>query len=321
MSFSDTYTLKSSVESALGNAANSSKLSQLDELLANGVPEGMTVYQTEKDGIVLYTTDSYEGMNVDTFTKNSFDKSKYEVYANAGNQKVQKDRPAYKLITDEEWKLVIPLSKDTTKELVDTTSIRVRFKKDNQIVRGNFSIIQRGGTSYGIIVFNSAMIRYASERFLDVDLILQDESGLKIPKNGVTDKEFYVVPDEYLTTGGDSDATGVYRKKAGGSTTTEFLAADVYYKEDETSYLDPDDFEEGDTLIMPDSSDTFKLSKKKKLKGVYNINKGYAVFKLINILVESDEYYIVEEGNSYGLSNYDHIALDGKNLDEDDIVF
>ena len=29
----------------------------------------------------------------------------------------------------------------------------------------------------------------------------------------------------------------------------------------------------------------------------------------------------LEEGNDYGLSNYDHIALDGKSVQDNDIVF
>ena len=29
---------------------------------------------------------------------------------------------------------------------------------------------------------------------------------------------------------------------------------------------------------------------------------------------ESDEYYIIAEGNSYSLSNYDHIALNGDSV-------
>ena len=45
------------------------------------------------------------------------------------------------------------------------------------------------------------------------------------------------------------------------------------------------------------------------------------MFKQITILCESDTYYIVEEGNSYGLSNYDHIALDSSNIQENDVVF
>lgn len=50
------------------------------------------------------------------------------------------------------------------------------------------------------------------------------------------------------------------------------------------------------------------------MSGVYNINQGYAVFNAVEILCESDEYYIIKEGNSYGLSNYDHIVQDGEDV-------
>ena len=36
---------------------------------------------------------------------------------------------------------------------------------------------------------------------------------------------------------------------------------------------------------------------------------------------ESDDYYIVESGSDYGLSNYDHIALNGADVDENDVEF
>ncbi len=74
-------------------------------------------------------------------------------------------------------------------------------------------------------------------------------------------------------------------------------------------------------MIKPDSSETYALKETKELSGVYNINKGYAVFKQIQILCESDEYYIVASGSDYGLSNYDHIALNGKDVQENDVVF
>ena len=85
--------------------------------------------------------------------------------------------------------------------------------------------------------------------------------------------------------------------------------------------MDPNIFDEDATLIKPNSNDVLQLREKKSLKGVYCINKGYAVFKQIQILCESDEYYIVKEGNNFGLSNYDHIALDSKNISENDVVF
>lgn len=53
------------------------------------------------------------------------------------------------------------------------------------------------------------MVRYAKDRYLDIELILEDESGLKIPKSSVTKKDFYLVPENYLTQGGNSKETGV----------------------------------------------------------------------------------------------------------------
>ena len=86
-------------------------------------------------------------------------------------------------------------------------------------------------------------------------------------------------------------------------------------------YLDPQVFDENTALVRPESTETYPLKATKVLKGVYNINKGYAVFKQIEILCESDEYYIVKAGNDYSLTNYDHIALDGGTVIENSVVF
>ena len=167
------------------------------------------------------------------------------------------------------------------------------------------------------------MIRYSSERYLDIKLILEDQKGLKIPKTAETSKDFYIVPKDYLTLGGNNSDEGVLvqRKDSDGNTFTEFLNVNVYYEADEMVYLDPNEFGDSKTLLKPESSELYTLSQIRSLKGVYSINKGYAVFKQIKILCESDEYYIIEEGNRFGLSNYDHIALDAQSLKENDVVF
>ena len=141
---------------------------------------------------------------------------------------------------------------------------------------------------------------------------MADHTGLKIPKSAVTKKNFYVISEDYLTQGGNSNSTGVLIDT--GKENAQFQSVDIYYRDTSTGsvYIDPDDFEENTTLRKPDSSDTCQLNKTWKLKGVYNINRGYAVFRQVQILCESDEYYIVQSGDDYGLSNYDHIALTGK---------
>ena len=56
------------------------------------------------------------------------------------------------------------------------------------------------------------------------------------------------------------------------------------------------------------------------IKGVYNVNKGYAVFKQIDILAQNNKYTIVDTGTSYGVALYDHIALDGSKIKENQLV-
>ena len=49
---------------------------------------------------------------------------------------------------------------------------------------------------------------------------------------------------------------------------------------------------------------------------VFNINKGYADFKEIQILKQNDEYALIKSNTTYGLSAYDYIGAEAmeKNL-------
>ncbi len=49
----------------------------------------------------------------------------------------------------------------------------------------DFSILKKGKQYYGCLDFDKSMIRYADKRYLNVELILEDQSGLKIPKSSV----------------------------------------------------------------------------------------------------------------------------------------
>ena len=136
----------------------------------------------------------------------------------------------------------------------------------------------------------------------------------------VIEEQFYVIPEEYITTGGNSSSDGVMIQQANGN--VEFKAVDIYDESDDGEVcISRDDLQEGDVLVMPKSSETYTVDKTKALQGVYNINKGYAVFKKVSILCENDEYYIVQEGDSYGLYNYDHIVQNGSSVSSDEVVF
>lgn len=317
--YEDTYTFKDSIENILSSSTAQSRQAQLSAMIESG-QEGLTTYAASDDGIIVYSVDGYEDFAMDQVTADMISRADYQKTELFNNTKVKSGDPAYKLVTNEEWTLVIQLDEEMTKELADTTSVKVRFTKDDQTTWAGFQIYNTEDADLGFLTFDHSMVRYVGERFLDIELILEDETGLKIPKSSVTEKEFYIIPEDYITLGGNSSQSGVLVQSDGED--ASFHAVDVYYRDSETGmvYLNMDELKKGDVLIKPDSADTYTISEKASLQGVYNINKGYAEFKPVEILCESEEYYIVESGNDYGLTNYDHIALDGSEIQENELV-
>ena len=303
--FSDIYTLKTDIVNSLESKSSMNKQAQIKEMNKQ-MGDALTIYRAADDGVIVYSTDGYEAITVDKITEDILNKKDYKKKSFSDNSLVNADTPVYKLITNDKWTIVINLDATLAKELEEKKSIKVKFTKDNITANASFEIQKSGKLTLGLLTFHSSMIRYAQERYIDVELILEDESGL---------------PEDYLTYGGNGNSRGVLLKT--GNDKVEFKAVSVYSEDYESGmvYLNPLDFDKNIILLKPDSTETYQLGKTKNLQGVYNINKGYALFKQINVLCESDEYYIVEEGSDYGLSNYDHIALDGNSVKENDVVF
>lgn len=317
--YRDTYALKDSVENMISNNSNQNRQVWLGEMINSG-QEGLALYTAADDGIILYSVDGYEQLTKEQVTAEMIARADYQKTELLDNQQVKTGEPVYKLVTSEDWMLAIELDDALAEELADVSSVQVRFSKDHETTWAALEIDRTKDSSLAFLSFDRSMIRYAGERFLDIELILEDVSGLKIPKTAVIEKEFYPVPEDYITQGANNNNSGVLVQKEKG--TAEFKNVEIYDRDVEAGivYLDPNSLDKNTVLVKPDSNDTYRLEKTDTLKGVYNIDKGYAVFRPIHILCESEEYYIVESEDAYGLSNYDHIALDGESVHENDIV-
>ncbi len=317
--FSSVYSLKNEIKNTFLTAANQTKTAQMDALISESGGNA-EISKSPQDGIIIMDFDGDESLTVDSFKKSDFDKSNYKKVSLEDNMKVDKGEPVYRLVTNEDWSVLIHLDEDMAKQLADVTYVKTRIDKDSESIWADFSILEKEGEYYGKLNYDNSMIRYAKERFLNVELILEDESGLKIPKSSVVELPFFEVPKEYITTGGNSSSTGIMVQTKGATTT--FQAADIYKStEDGMVYLSTSQLKQGTVIVKPESSETMQLSETKALKGVYNINKGYAVFRQVSILAESDEYYVVKEGDTYGLYNYDHIVQIGDTVKADEVVF
>lgn len=319
--FGEVYDFKYSVQGTVMKLANYRILENID--LLNTSEAGLVNFcRAAKTGIIIYSTDGYEALTPDQVTAADFDTTKYEKQPLISNELINKGDPAYKISLSENWSLVIPVTPERAAELEEAEYVKVKFLKNQDISWGQVFIHKNEDGTYAELLFNNSMLTFCTDRYVDIELITEDETGLKIPNSAIVEKEFFLVPSDYVTKGGNNGADGVLREiyTEDGEASTEFVETPIYNEKDGEYYLDDTMLRIGDYIIKPNSSEKYPISKRGKLIGVYNINKGYADFKQIDILYNNEEYSVVQSGTAYGLSVYDYIALDASSVEEDDII-
>lgn len=317
--FQDVYDLKYTIDNKLLSFVSTNSLEDLEALGID--PNFFHTIPAEKSGVIEYYTDGFEGFDAGSVDADTFDKSKYERKDIRSSDLLEGGAPVYKTITSEAWSIVIPLTDEEAASYQDITSVDVTFPEKGLSTTVKFSVFTGADSeSYGKMDLTRFMVQFANQRFLEVEINNSEEKGLKIPKSAVLDKEFYTVPVEYGTKGEDGITFNKENYSAGGPT-VEVIQPTIYYEADGRYYLDPSEVEGGLTLAKPDSSDRYTVGEKATLKGVYNVNKGYAVFKQIEIIDENEEYLIVKKGMDYGVAVYDHILLDSRLAAEGEILY
>ncbi len=318
MDFEQVYDSKYSLDAMVMEYANFNAV-DTDEQLASQLGGSFSQITTPLSGVVSYSIDGYEELDATQISENVFDRGQYSREITHAGDLVEQGTPVYKIITSDNWSLIFPMSESDVTDFRDSTSLTVRFPGHDLTTDGTFSIITgTDGEQYGKLDFDRYMVQFISDRYLDFQVVMDVEEGLKIPVSAVTSKNFYLVPVTYLTTGGDSDQEGFNKEVyTENGTLVEFVPTTIYYSTDEFYYIDTSEDAEihaGDYLVKPDSSDRFQVGQTASLQGVYNINRGYTVFKQIEILAQNNEFYTVKKGTSYGLSVYDHIVLDASTV-------
>lgn len=324
-SFSRVYDMKIALNNAVTGYVSFNSSGNAESIMEQ---MGINFHQVkaEQAGIVSYATDGLETMNAGQISEELFKKENYPKVITKPGDLVGVGSPAYKVVTSERWSLVFPMTEDDVSRYGQQTSLSVLFGSDGLTATGDFSVLT--GTdqkTYGKIDLNKYMIEFVSERYIDFKIISDKVSGLKIPKSAVTEKTFFLVPVEYLTMGGDSSEQGFLKEVySEGGTSTVFVPTSLYFSTVDSYYIEMGDKSEikaGDYIVKPDSAERYQVGTSGTLKGVYNINKGYSVFRQIEILAENEEFYTVKKGTKYGLSVFDHIMLDASLVGEGELIY
>ena len=324
--FLDTYHFKFNLKNTVLKLANSTIMEGITTLSGGqNLNEIVDFCYATTTGIVTYWVDGYEDFQESSVSEEIFDEKKYEVKQFLNNEIVTQGDPVYKVATDEVWYILVPIEENLGKELLAEEYVKVRFLKNQYESWGEVELIYgQDGESYLKLIFNNSMLTFAADRFIDFEIIMHDEVGLKIPNSSIVNREFFLVPEGYITVGADGK-NGVIKESYSedGTIYSEFWETDIYSFDEETKeyYLDTDVLELGNKLIKPDGMETYTISKKASLIGVYNMNKGYADFRQINILYQNEEYAIVKSNTQYGLNVYDYIVLDAAGVSDEQFIY
>ena len=321
--FSETYSLFNNLNTEIAQSVNTNALTELSDIVTQA-EANQTFFQMKAntDGIIVYEVDGFENYTIEDITSTELNYNNYKVKHLFENKKVKSSDAVYKRINSEDWNIIVPISESLAKELNERSSVKIRFCKDDFTTNASCSIIKKEDSYFLNIYLRKAMVRYANDRFIDIELVMSEKTGLKIPQSSITSKEFFTIPKEYFTIGGDSNELGFMKRyTVDGETMVKFVNPTIYYETEEFYYIDNEFAEKGDSILKPNSQSTYEIgADTDSLIGVYNINKGYAVFKQINIIYENEEYAIIQTKTSYGISLYDHIALDASEIKENQLT-
>lgn len=320
--FDTVYDFKRGLKNTVAKISNSNLLRNLEELSGSDIINYCYAPQT---GIISYWTDGYETRSPEELGASDFEKTNYEKKQIIADELVEKDVPAYKINTSELWNVIIPMEPERGAELEREGYVKVRFLKNQYESWASTKMIYgKDGETMLQLSFNNSMVTFSADRFLDVELILEEEKGLKIPRTSIVDKEFFLLEEPYLIDEGQKGKRTIIRQcyLEDGTISTERITVDIYSYDEETGkyYVDATHLNTGDILHQLDSQATDVVREKATLTGVFNINKGYADFREIKVLYQNDEYAIVESGTEYGLKVYDYIVLNAEYVRDQEFI-
>ena len=321
LSFQKTYLFKDRLADSL-NALQVDALMEKhgDEIAKAQSEQTYHAYYPQRPGLVSYMVDGLESVTVNDFDPEVFTKGTDEVNVKSKTQIASGDI-AYKLITSDDWSLVVPVDKVLLDEIRQERNVRITFEPDGNNAWAAVSYLERDEVPYLVLSMDDSMERYADLRFVNIELMLDQKSGLKIPNSSIIKKTFFTVPKSFFLQGDNSKELGVLLKRA-GSRDTEFVTPTIFKETKRYYYIDEEAVSEGDELQAPDSMETYRIGEKTdQLDGVYNVNKGYAVFKQIEPVQRNEDYTIIRTGTSYGLALYDRIVLQGDRVKENEIIY
>lgn len=331
--FEETYNFKYNLDNTISEMSNNNLMNSLTQILEeNGSVEEFKLVRAKESGIISYTSDGMEDLDLNSITKESFENTTDNLTQLRQTESIEEGTPVYKLVASENWSIIAPLSKDQFKNIQQEDKVVVSLKKIQTKISPQITTFTMDGGYYAKLDLNRYMIQYLNNRYLDIEIEMNDNAGLKIPLSSILKKSFYKIPEKFLVKSSEGEygvCAAVYDKNGDVDyphvAVSYILEKEMHIENSEDSqfcYIDASQFPAGTTISMDDASgELLTLSEIVELEGVYCCNKGYCEFKYIEPTYKNSEYCIVRKDTPNGLSAYDHIILNPELIGENEIIY
>lgn len=325
ISFYNSYNFENNVNNKVLELTNEI-LMQQTESSSGGV--SLSAIQSPESGLITYYIDGYENYNISSISASDFDKSNYKKETLKTGDIITSGTPVVKVIPSETWNIIMPVTDDQisaiSSKYSEDDNIQFKINNSSYTLSMPFEIINNSGDKYLNISLNKFMLNYISERFVSIEIILEDDIGLKVPASALTKKDVYQIPVSYLSAGGNQSSNNRFNVQVmneNNEITIKQIVPTIYMSDEENCYVDPLAFDEKDVLIDIDTNDTLPVSliPKVSIDGVYSANKGIAEFTKVTIIKTIDEFALVESDES--LNIFDNIIFDSSKVTENQIIY
>ena len=317
LDFSNIYIAKDSLKELVNEINTIKQLEDIDiEKEINAKEKGYA----KSAGLISFLIDGYEKSDIKDFSEDLI--KKYDLAKLYAQKKEVKSRDQiYKIITSPEFSIVFDSSYDYD-NYEKSNSILVKFVYENVTTNGRIeSFIGNDNKKHFKVKITEYPEKFIDKRVVEFEIENKKVFGYKIPIKSIISKNCYVVPKNMIDKDFETDEYILYKFGPDGARIK--VPCNISKEDDKYCYISINDslskVKYGEVLTNR-YNDTYSLSEVKKIEGVYNMNKGYAVFKNIEVLDRTNEYAIIKRHTINGVSIYDHLALNASEINEGDLI-
>lgn len=320
------YELKYNLENKALKLGDTIMQEHMDEIESKMGSQSFIKNYSSTHGIITYLEDGFENKKVADLTAEDFEIASYKKTDLKKSDKVTKGESIYRITESQKWQIAILLRKDEYNKIKDRTKVTVSLAAGEYSFTCPVEFAKRDDGYYAVLTMRDYLTQFVTERYVEIEIEVNSQDGLKIPNTAIVEKEHYKIPKAYMTGKVASNKTMMIKKQdKKGNVTFESLNVDISRTGEEDGveyyYVLKEDVPENTLISMPDSDETLLLKETVMLPGVYNINKGYADFRSVEVLLENKDYTIVQENVTNSIALFDRIVLNGNTIENNDIIY